>query len=230
MKPKKNSARLLALFNAILLCVSWLMMIRAYPRLPAQIPYWLPLAGQDVLRAPKGPLFFLYPLFQTLFLAAFYLAGLAWVKKPERGDHQETLMNKKELTGVLPENKGEVAGKKGASDSGAAGSVPENLQAIEGSAEGRRALISGRGEALTPPAEISPVYRAALINLKKELVWLWMIFFNLVFIHIQRSLIWLAHGLSFGVNKVYFFTLIIILLLLIPYYRFRLSLLNRGPR
>jgi hypothetical protein len=72
---------------------------------------------------------------------------------------------------------------------------------------------------------ITPSLLKKLQNLKKEIVLLFMIFINLIFIHLERSLIWLAHNLSAGVNKYYFFSLLIILLLLVPYYRFRRSLL-----
>lgn len=63
--------------------------------------------------------------------------------------------------------------------------------------------------------------------LKKEILLLALVFYNLIFIHLERSLIWLAHGLAAGVNKFYFFGLIIFLLLIIPYYRLRLSIAGR---
>jgi len=44
----------------------------------------------------------------------------------------------------------------------------------------------------------------------------------------QRSLIWLAHGLSAGVNKFYFFLLLVIILLLIPYYHFNRQLIQKA--
>lgn len=155
---QKKSIWLLAVFNITLLVVSWIMMLQAYPHLPQEIPYWLNLAGQEVMRAPKSPLLFIYPVAQSLFLLAFWLAGSIWVKKPDR------------------------------------------------------------------PVE-KPELQAALSDLKKELVLLLMIFFNLIFIHIQRSLIWLAQGTGMGINKYYFFSSILIILLLIPYYRFRQALI-----
>lgn len=226
LNKQKNSIRLLALFNALLLGVSWLMMVRAYPRLPEEIPYWLPLAGQEVLRAPKGLFFFFYPLFQTLFLLAFYLAGTFWAKKLERGYPRESIEEIKTLTGKISASDRPNAGEGSAVDAETIG--PGRVRDEE--ADRRKHIISQKAEAGYRPGAISPGLRAAFINLKKEMVWLLMIFFNLVFIHIQRSLIWLSHGLSFGVNKFYFFSLIVIILLLIPYYRFRLSLLNRGHR
>ncbi|MBC7364712.1 MAG: DUF1648 domain-containing protein [Candidatus Aminicenantes bacterium] len=71
------------------------------------------------------------------------------------------------------------------------------------------------------PAPVSENYKRYL---KKEVLFLVLIFLNLIFIHLERSLIWLAHGLAAGVNKVYFFSLIVILLLMIPYYRLRLKI------
>lgn len=160
---QKQSIRLLVLFNLTLLFVSWVMMLRAYPHLPQEIPYWLNLAGQEILRAPKSPLLFIYPVAQSLFLIVFWLAGSVWVRKPDR------------------------------------------------------------------PAE-KPELQPALTDLKKELVLLFMIFFNLIFIHIQRSLIWLARGAGAGVNKFYFFSLLIIIMLLVPYYRFRRTLIIKLSR
>lgn len=226
---QKSSIRLLGLFNVILLGVSWLMMVRAYPRLPDEIPYWLPLAGQDILRAPKGPFFFLYPLFQTLFLLAFYLAGMVWAKKPEKGGDREIPEKKKTTTGKISAY-GKKISPEGEEEIDAAGSSRQKSPVSEVESNRRRRFIPKEAETEYRPGEISPGLQAALLNLKTEMVWLLMIFFNLVFIHVQRSLIWLAHGLSFGVNKFYFFSLIVIILLLIPYYRFRLSLLNRGHR
>jgi hypothetical protein len=171
-----------------------MMIIQAYPRLPDQIPYWLNLAGQGVIKAARSPLFFLYPLGQTLFIIGFWLAGRIWVRKPE----------KPEGIPVLRE--------------------PENRK--------KAALAERRPDAIKQPeAErqqlINPEILSALRNLRKELVLLLLIFFNLIFIHIQRSLIWLAHGLSVGVNKFYFIFLFIIIFLLLPYYRFRRSLIIR---
>jgi hypothetical protein len=54
-----------------------------------------------------------------------------------------------------------------------------------------------------------------------------LIFFNLIFIHIQSSLVLLARQLREGVNSAYFFALIIVILLLIPYYRLRAKIIKR---
>ena len=68
----------------------------------------------------------------------------------------------------------------------------------------------------------------ALSELKKEFIYLSLIFFNLIFIHIQTSLIFLAHQTEKGFNKFYFFTLFVIIIILIPYYRMRLNLLKNS--
>jgi hypothetical protein len=222
---QKNSIRLLTVFNAILLGMSWVMMIQAYPRLPEFIPYWLNLGGQNVLRATKGPFFFIYPAAQTLFLLVFWLVGNIWVRKPELAEEKapgtggpvksESQKDNRDLGGqVAAEEKKPGGQAEVGPDSGqAAAPGPALIYPVE------------KPDVSWKKREISPGRRAAFINLKKELVLLMMIFFNLIFIHIQRSLIWLAHGLSVGVNKFYFFSLIIIILLLIPYYRFRRSFL-----
>lgn len=65
----------------------------------------------------------------------------------------------------------------------------------------------------------------------KEYVYLSLIFFNLIFIHVQRSLILVAHQVERGVDKLYFYSLFGIILILIPYFRMRKKLaqkLNRG--
>jgi len=58
----------------------------------------------------------------------------------------------------------------------------------------------------------------------KEFAYLSLIFFNLIFIHIQSSLILMAHKLVKGVEKFYFLTLFAILLMLIPYYKMRIKM------
>ncbi len=225
---QKKSIRLLIIFNAILLGLSWVMMIQAYFRLPEEIPYWLPLAGQPVFKAPKGSLFFLYPLFQTFFLLVFYLAGTVWINKPERAGTRPIPEPDKNSAGKISQNERTAAGEGRAEEAGAVSSGRPAGQTGDVESDDRRRLISKEAEASSRTGEISPGVKAAHINLKKELVWLLMVFFNLIFIHIQRSLIWLAYGLSVGVNRYYFFSLLVIILLLIPYYRFRLALLNRG--
>jgi len=63
----------------------------------------------------------------------------------------------------------------------------------------------------------------------KEYVYLTLVFFNLIFIHIQRSLILVAHRVALGVDKYYFYLLFCIILVLIPYYRIRVKLSIRKP-
>jgi len=222
---QKSSIRLLAVFNAILLGISWVMMIQAYPRLPQLIPYWLNLAGQSVLRAPKSLFFFIYPAAQTLFLVVFWLVGNIWVRKREAVEGVAPGVSGAEKSKRQEDNRG-LFGPASAEDKkpGGQGEVGAN-SGQPAAAEPAFTYPVGKPAASFEKRELSPELQAALTNLKKELVLLLMIFFNLIFIHIQRSLIWLAHGLSAGVNKFYFFSLIIIILLLIPYYRFRRSLL-----
>lgn len=63
----------------------------------------------------------------------------------------------------------------------------------------------------------------------KEYVYLTLIFFNLIFIHVQRSLILVAHQVAQGVDKYYFYLLFGIILVLIPYYRIRVKLFIKKP-
>lgn len=60
----------------------------------------------------------------------------------------------------------------------------------------------------------------------KELAYLALIFFNLIFIHVQTSLIFLAHHVEGGFNRYYFVMLIAVILMLIPYYRLRVKMLK----
>jgi hypothetical protein len=63
----------------------------------------------------------------------------------------------------------------------------------------------------------------------KEYVYLTLIFFNLIFIHIQRSIILAARQVAQGIDKYYFYLLFAIILVLIPYYRIRVKLSIRKP-
>jgi hypothetical protein len=63
----------------------------------------------------------------------------------------------------------------------------------------------------------------------KEYVYLTLIFFNLIFIHLQKSLILVSHQVADGVDKYYFYLLFGIILVLIPYYRFRIRLSIKKP-
>ncbi len=73
----------------------------------------------------------------------------------------------------------------------------------------------------------SEASKRAFLDLKREFVSLALLFFNLIFIHIQRSLILLSHRLETGVDPVYFYTLFGVILILIPYYHLRARLLSQ---
>jgi len=169
MRFFRFSVVVLGLCNLLLLLASWVMMVYAYPRLPAEIPLWLNLAGQPVYKFHKSLIIFLYPITQTVLGLVFWLVGYLAIQK--RGKSRETADHQSPVPGPVSED-----------------------------------------------------YKRYL---KEEIVLLALIFFNLIYIHLERSLIWLAHGLAAGVNKAYFFSLIIILLLIIPYYRFRLKIAER---
>lgn len=64
-------------------------------------------------------------------------------------------------------------------------------------------------------------------NIMKESVLLIQIFFQLIFIHVQRGLIYAAYNVEGGFNRFYFYALFVIILVLIPYFRIRLKLVNR---
>jgi len=149
---KKRAAFILFVFNGILLCAGWIMVIVAYPKLPQRIPLWLDFFEQQHIMVKKSPFFFLYILAQTLFfIFLFYLAR----------------------------------------------------------------KISSR---------IKASWEAEIL---KEYVYLTLIFFNLIFIHVQRSLILVAHQVEKGVDKLYFYSLFGIILILIPYFRMRKKLAQR---
>jgi hypothetical protein len=58
----------------------------------------------------------------------------------------------------------------------------------------------------------------------QEAVFLLFIFIQLLLIHVQRSLIFLAHGVSQGLNPMYIASIAVVFLLLIPYFRLRLKM------
>jgi len=72
------------------------------------------------------------------------------------------------------------------------------------------------------------IQSSSVLGLQKEIVLLVSIFFQLIFIHIQRSLILLAHGLEKGIRPYYFYSVIGFILILIPYYHMRLKALRKG--
>jgi uncharacterized membrane protein len=66
--------------------------------------------------------------------------------------------------------------------------------------------------------------RASLLELDKEFLWLALIFFNLIFIHLQTSVILLSRGIWSGTNPYYFYAIFGILIMLVPYYKARRKL------
>jgi hypothetical protein len=61
-----------------------------------------------------------------------------------------------------------------------------------------------------------------LLTLKKEIVYLALIFVNLVFIHLQTSLTLLAHQAVTGFNKYYLAMLLVMIAFIVgPYFRIR---------
>lgn len=66
-----------------------------------------------------------------------------------------------------------------------------------------------------------------LRGLRQEVASLALIFFNLIFIHLQTTRILLSHRLATGVNKTYFIMLFLVLMILVPYYRIRRQALFR---
>jgi uncharacterized membrane protein len=60
--------------------------------------------------------------------------------------------------------------------------------------------------------------------LLQEAAFLLYIFVQLIFIHVQRAVIYLAHGMDKGFNAIYFYALFVIILALIPYFRLRMKL------
>jgi hypothetical protein len=75
-----------------------------------------------------------------------------------------------------------------------------------------------------PPGDL----RAGRLRcLKNEVSCLALIFFNLVFIHIQTSRILVSHRLAAGINRTYFIMLLLVLIILVPYYRLRRQIVLR---
>jgi len=162
---RKKTLFLLLVANALLLSTSWILAFIAFPRLPQEMPLWLNFFGQQTMMMKKSPLFFIYPLAQSLLWMGFWFGSRI-----------------RHFTYELPKG---------------------------------------------TPASRSPDIISLLSDLRKEFVYLILIFFNLIFIHLQRSLIFMAHGLGEGVSGVYFYTLFGIILVLIPYYRLRTRMLIR---
>jgi len=159
---------LLAFAPWLLLVVSWVMSVYAYPKLPEVAALWTSLWSSDAVKGTKSAAFFVYPIAQTLF----FLASLAAAK-----------------------------------------------------------MFFSRGSGLDSEGSLSGNDgKDRLLALKKEVASLGLIFLNLVFIHLQTSLILISHGLATGINRFYFAMLLAVLLMLIPYYRVRRQMLRTDSR
>jgi len=157
---KRKTLLLLLIANLLLISMGWILAFYAYPRLPQKIPLWVSFFRQQTVMMKKSPLFFIYPITQTLFCIGFWLVSRIGRHKP--------------------------------------------------SGEGRAGVISKK------------MYVSS--DLRKEFVYMVLIFFNLIFIHLQRVIIFLAHGKEGGIDDVYFIFLFGIILILIPLYRLRAKL------
>lgn len=159
---------LLAFASWLLLVVSWVMSVYAYPRLPEKMAFWTSVWSSEAVRGQRSSGFFIYPIAQTLFFLAFMLlAKAAFFRAPGPDAEDQHSRN----------------------------------EGVE-----------------------------RLLDLKKEVVYLGLIFLNLVFIHLQTSLILVSHGLARGINRFYFAMLLVVLLMLIPYYRVRRQMIGAGSR
>jgi len=159
---------LLAFASWLLLVVSWVMSVYAYPRLPEKVAFWTSIWRTEAVRGERSPAFFVYPIAQTLFFLALLVLAKAVFFRAPRPDSQD--------------------------------------RSSQREGDERR------------------------LDLKKEVVYLGLIFLNLVFIHLQTSLILVSHGLAKGINRLYFAMLLVVLLMLIPYYRVRRQMLGAGSR
>jgi uncharacterized membrane protein len=72
--------------------------------------------------------------------------------------------------------------------------------------------------------------RALTVLLGKEMALLASIFFNLIFIHIQTSLIFLSHNSEKGFSPYYFVKLFAVILMLIPYYLLRIKIASKEQK
>lgn len=163
---RKKTLLFLFAANVLLLTLSWIMALIAYPRLPQEMPLWINFFKQQTILVKKSLLFFLYPLSQTLFFVFFW-----WLSRVNFS----------------------------------AGLPPTSQYSL---------------------SEVKPLYT----NLRKEFIFLTLIFFHLIFIHLQKSLIFLAHNVGEGVNRFYFCLLIVIILILILNFRLRAKLIARKAR
>jgi len=159
---------LLAFASWLLLVVSWVMSVYAYPGLPERVALWTSVWSAEATRGERSAAFFVYPIAQTVFFLAFLtLARAVFFQAPR----------------------------------------PDSV--------GRSSRVEGDER---------------LLDLKKEVFYLGLIFLNLVFIHLQTTLILVSHGLAQGINRLYFAMLLVVLLMLIPYYRVRRQMIGVGSR
>jgi len=159
---------LLAFASWLLLVISWVMSVYAYPRLPQEVLGWSSLWSGQALWKARSASFFFYPLAQTLFfLVLLILAKAVFIK------------------------------------------------ANPATADGESSPLRGDRR---------------VIELKKEVTYLGLIFLNLVFIHLQTTLILVSHGLAKGISRFYFAMLLVVLVMLIPYYRIRCQMIRTGSR
>lgn len=91
----------------------------------------------------------------------------------------------------------------------------------------RWAIQTKGGRRLEAGSQMNDKSRESLSSLKTEFVYLVLIFFNLLFIHIQRTLILVAHRKQQGIDVYYFAVIIAVILVLIPYYRIRVKLIGK---
>jgi uncharacterized membrane protein len=168
LEARKEIIWMLLGANLLLLCLGWIVAFYTYPRLPQQMPLWLNFFGQEVIKMNKSPLFFGYPLAQTLFFVIFLLLSRIEFSR-----------------------------------------IKSSQRAFGKSDERQSSLYS---------------------NLMKEMVFLVLIFFNLIFIHIQRSLVLLAYGVERGVRELYFYSLFGIILAFIPIYQIRAKIMAKMLR
>jgi len=161
----KKGIALLAFAAWLLLLISWVMSVYAYPRLPKETVVWSSLLSGHKLWAARSVAFFAFPAIQTLIFLGLLIAA--------------------------------------------------------------RATFFRAGPANNADGQSRDDQKNKLLtDLNKEVFYLGLIFFNLIFIHLQTSLILVSHGLARGISRFYFIMILLVLVMLIPYYRVRRRMLN----
>ncbi len=160
--------RLLSVASWLLLLVTWVMSVYAYSRLPQDMALWKSFWVKDVLWTKKSPVFFVYPVAQTVIFFAIWSLARAFFFQ---------------MSGLEKEK---------------------------------------------PASSRDEEVEVRLLDLKKETISLVLIFFNLILIHLQTSLVLLSHRLVSGINLFYVGMLFAVLLILIPYYAVRRRMLLRA--